>query len=272
MGRRKEIIQMHQKAQSKRNPLLLLALALLVLAVAIGGTIAWLTASNRVTNTFTVGEINKPDPDPTDPDKPDTDCPVEGCPDPGKGDASMTGNIYEIFKQNSKIYPGATVSKTPWIGVGAKSEPTYVFAYVDNKMAAQDGNTATAPYFELNDGWVAVGEHATRYTGVGANDKTYVGGLFMMSNDQGTTAAKLVATDTDADWSPALFTAVNVPDDAGAADLNNDASMDVWCYLYAAVDEAANDSQPAVDAAVAWATAGNLETIQGEAVDVVTEP
>lgn len=263
---------MHQKAQSKRNPLLLLALALLVLAVAIGGTIAWLTASNHVTNTFTVGEINKPDPGPTDPDKPGTDCPVEGCPDPGKGDASMTGNIYEIFKQNSKIYPGATVSKTPWIGVGAKSEPTYVFAYVDNKMAAQDGNTATAPYFELNDGWVAVGEHATRYTGVGANHKTYVGGLFMMSNDEGATAAKLEATDTEAAWSPALFTKVNVPDNAGAADLSNAASMDVWCYLYAAVDEAADNSQPAVDAAVTWATAENLETIQGEAVDVVTEP
>lgn len=266
---------MHQKAQSKRNPLLLLALALLVLAVAIGGTIAWLTASNHVTNTFTVGEINQPDPGPTDPDKPgpnDPDCPKEGCPDPGNDDASMTGNIYEIFKQNSKIYPGATVSKTPWIGVGAKSEPTYVFAYVDNKMAAKDGNTTTAPYFELNDGWVAVGNHATKYTGTGATDKTYVGGLFMMSNDNGATAAKLTATDTDADWSPALFTEVNVPDNAGAADLNNAASMDVWCYLYAAVDEAADNSQPAVDAAVAWADAENLETIQGEAVDVVTEP
>lgn len=262
---------MHQKAQSKRNPLLLLALALLVLAVAIGGTIAWLTASNYVTNTFTVGEINKPDPGLPDPDKPEDDCPAEGCPDPGSDGVSMTGNIYEIFKQGSKIYPGATVSKTPWIGVGAKSEPTYVFAYVDNKMAAEDSNTATAPYFELNDGWVAVDGYATKYTGTDETEKTYVGGLFMMSDD-GVTAAKLTATDTDADWSPALFTEVNVPDNAGAADLNNAASMDVWCYLYAAVDEAADNSQPAVDAAVAWADAENLETIQGEAVDVVTEP
>ena len=266
---------MHQKAQSKRNPLLLLALALLVLAVAIGGTIAWLTASNHVTNTFTVGEITQPDPGPTDPDKPgpnDPDCPSGSCPNPDEGDASMTGNIYEIFKQGSKIYPGATVSKTPWIGVGEKSEPTYVFAYVDNKMAASKSDTATAPYFELNDGWVAVGEYATRYTGVGANGKTYVGGLFMMSNDQGATAAKLVATDTEAAWSPALFTEVNVPDNAGADDLSNAASMDVWCYLYAAVDEAADNSQPAVDAAVAWATAEKLETIQGEAGDVAVEP
>ena len=48
----------------KRTPAVAITAGLLATALAVGGTIAWLTASNTVSNTFTVGQITKPvDPD-----------------------------------------------------------------------------------------------------------------------------------------------------------------------------------------------------------------
>lgn len=247
---------MHQKAQSKRNPLLLLALALLVLAVAIGGTIAWLTASNHVTNTFTVGQITQPDPDPTDPDKPgpnDPNCPLGGCPDPGTDGASMTGNIYEIFGPDSVITPGGSTVKKPWIGIGKDSEPSYVFAYVDNKMMAKNAGPEDSTYFILNNGWAAVPGKATAYTG---DSNAYTGGLFKwvgMGNDPGTGPAVISPSADAAVWTNTpIFNNVVTPDSAIAADFAGEKpTMDVYCFLYAAVNEATPAA--AQTEAIAWA-------------------
>lgn len=252
MGRRKEIIQMHQKAQSKRNPLLLLALALLVLAVAIGGTIAWLTASNHVTNTFTVGEITQPVyPDKPGPDLPDPDNPDE--PKDPDSTAWLKGNIYEFFDPDSVITPGGSTVKKPWIGIGKDSEASYVFAYVDNKMMAESVETADSTYFTLNNGWAAVPRKATAYTSV---SNAYTGGLFKWvgtGNDSGANPAVIGPSDDAAVWTNTpIFDNVVTPDSAIAADFAGEKpTMDVYCFLYAAVNKAT--PADAQTEAIAWA-------------------
>lgn len=227
--------------KSNKRKYLIGALAVLLVAVVVGGTVAWLTAANKVTNTFTVGEITQPDPG---------DKPQGGDDENGK----LSGNIYEIFKQDQEIYPGKTVTKKPWIGVGKDSKPSYVFAYVDNKMMAEQTENGHTPYFTLNNNWVAVDGYATAYTGEGAvSGKTYTEGLFMYAGNDGANAIILNPDGTNAAWTDYIFDNVIVPDGAVADEFIENGSMDVWCYLYAAVDEAASDNgAAALEAAKAW--------------------
>ena len=75
-----------------------------ILAVASFATLAYLTDSTgAVTNTFTVGDL----------------------------DIELT----ETYTQNSKIYPGATISKTPVVTVLANSEPSFLYVMVDNQLS-----------------------------------------------------------------------------------------------------------------------------------------
>lgn len=89
---------------------------LLVVALSVGGTIAFLTAeTNNITNTFTVGNI--------------------------------TITLAETTGQSSnykyKIVPGATVAKDPTITVQKTSEKCYVYAYVDNALILNNNVVAT---------------------------------------------------------------------------------------------------------------------------------
>lgn len=276
MGRRKEIIQMHQKAQSKRNPLLLLALALLVLAVAVGGTIAWLTASNHVTNTFTVGQITQPDPGDGEGEKPETPCNPgnSACPtDPSTNpeedaDAHLIGNIYEYFPQNDrKIIPGERNTKVPYIGLGGNSEDSYIFAYVDNKMYSTSAIAADKPYFELNEGWAPVEGEGQVEQYNGEPDK-YVRGLFMWVAD-GTEATPLASKkgdNADAVWTNPVFTETVAPENAEASDFSETPTMDVYCFIYANVNN--TTPQAAKEAARTWVQQ-KMPASQGTAGDAI---
>lgn len=258
MGRRKEIIQMHQKAQSKRNPLLLLALALLVLAVAIGGTIAWLTASNHVTNTFTVGQITQPDPGDGEGEEPETPCkpgnpacPIDPSTDPKEdADAHLIGNIYEYFPQDDrKIIPGERNTKVPYIGLGGNSEDSYIFAYVDNKMYSTSADDADKPYFELHEGWAPVEGQVVEYNN---QEDKYVSGLFMWVAG-GTEATPLVSNkddNADAVWTNPVFTETVAPEGAEASDFSETPTMNVYCFIYANVNN--TTPQAAKNAAQTW--------------------
>jgi len=96
-----------------------------ILAVASFATLAYLTDSTgEITNIFTVGDL----------------------------DITLT----ETYTQNSKIYPGATISKTPVVTVLANSEPSFLYVMVDNQLS---------PHGVLNilpANWVSIGANGTR--------------------------------------------------------------------------------------------------------------
>ena len=124
------------------NKRLVVLVAVLVAAlVGITGTIAWLTDTGEVTNTFTVGNItmtmDESDVDNSSADK-DRD----------------TANTYHLL-------PGQQYVKDPQIHIGANSEACYVFIKVENGLAnieaasEQDGYKTIAEQIEEND-WTAL--------------------------------------------------------------------------------------------------------------------
>ena len=115
---------------------------LLVLALSIGGTIAWLTDSETVTNTFTIGNV-----------------------DITLKETDAQGN--KVNAQSFKFVPGVTMAKDPTVTVEAGSEACYVFVKVDevigndnNKVVYTSANQTVeksfSDYFTYairNDGW-----------------------------------------------------------------------------------------------------------------------
>ena len=93
----------------KFKALLVVACALLLVAASVFGTMAYLTSTDTVTNTFTVGKVNIK----LDEAKVNADgTPVEGA---------------DRVKENSyKLLPGHTYTKDPTVTVEAGSEESYV--------------------------------------------------------------------------------------------------------------------------------------------------
>jgi predicted ribosomally synthesized peptide with SipW-like signal peptide len=94
---------------------------------AAGATIAWLTASAEVTNTFTVGKIAIT--------------------------LAETG-----WTNYSKIYPGAVINKNPTVTVTANSEDCYVYVMVDNQLNATLANAVT---LNISSNWTLVGSNGS---------------------------------------------------------------------------------------------------------------
>ncbi len=125
----------------RAKKVLLLALcAVLLVGATIAGTLAFLTDTDEVKNTFTVGKIDIT----LDEAKVDEyGVPVEGA---------------ERVKTNTyKLIPGKTYVKDPEIHVSANSEDSYIFVRIQNGLAAYEaeGNTTIAEQMKKK-GWQAV--------------------------------------------------------------------------------------------------------------------
>lgn len=126
----------------KKRKLMMTVMSLaLVLVVAVGGTLAYLSdQSNQVVNTFNVGEGYIPE-DPDDPEShkglwlDETAKPEVGNPlDPDPNNRTETGVAYE------EMMPGSVVAKDPTFHLTNNSTTSYVFAFVDGVDAMiEDG-------------------------------------------------------------------------------------------------------------------------------------
>ena len=127
--------------KTKRKALLLSLCAVLLVAVSVMGTIAYLTSTDNVTNTFTVGSVA------ITLDETDVDNSTVGA---------------ERDKANSyKLIPGHTYTKDPIIHVGATSEDCYLFVKVVNEIAAIEEDDTAARKTKIASqmrakGWKAV--------------------------------------------------------------------------------------------------------------------
>lgn len=110
----------------KKKTIALLLVLMLVFGVSAGGTIAWLTSTASVTNTFTVGNVK------ITLDEALVD--VYGVADnsreriPNENNAK-NGNAY-------KLIPGHTYTKDPIVHVQPGSEKCYVFVKLENGIEA----------------------------------------------------------------------------------------------------------------------------------------
>lgn len=119
----------------------------LVAAVAITGTLAYMSAqSAEVTNTFKFGSMTIE----LDESKVDENGQIII----GEGAMRVKTNTY-------KVAPGATVAKDPTVHVVKGSEKCYVYVSVQNNMLIGDKEVAS---YTPNAGWTKIGENTANHT------------------------------------------------------------------------------------------------------------
>lgn len=159
----------------------------LVGAVAVGGTLALLTAqSNTVTNTFAVGEGF------TDPS---TALVLNESPVTQEADGDYVSAAGSRVESNiyDQLVAGTTLFKDPKFDL-TEGPTSWIVAYIDNVDPKLSGT--------LGDGWIKVTGSGTYTTD--KEDKTITGGTYYIYNTT-------VNAETDI---PALFTQLTVGDGA----------------------------------------------------------
>lgn len=127
-----------------RKSLILAACAIMLVCATIAGTLAYLTATDSVKNTFTVGNVA------ITMDETDVD--------------DSTPNEDRDTENKYKLLPGQTYTKDPIIHVSATSEDCYVFVKVTNDISAVEaaGDSTIAKQLEEN-GWKTVPNESNVY-------------------------------------------------------------------------------------------------------------
>ena len=114
--------------KSKRKALLLLMCAVLLVASSVFGTIAYLTDSEAVANTFTVGQIHIT--------MDEADVNTAGQKLNSEGGVYKDGDTLadRVTANSYHLLPGQTYTKDPIIHVDDESENCYLFVKVENEI------------------------------------------------------------------------------------------------------------------------------------------
>lgn len=125
--------------KTKRKALLLSLSALLLVAVSVMGTIAFLTAtSQELKNTFTVGSV--------DLTLDESDVDEYGKP---------IADAERVLTNEYKLIPGHMYTKDPVVHVTLGSEPSFVFIKLVNELADIEAVTTISTQLAAN-GWTLV--------------------------------------------------------------------------------------------------------------------
>ena len=195
--------------KTKRKALLLTFCAVLLVVASVLGTIAYLTANDKVTNTFTVGQVAiKLDEAKVNPD------------------GSLVEGAARVKENRYKLLPGHTYTKDPTVTVRSGSESSYIKMTVTFTMAneldaifAPDGADLTSIFKGYDPAnWIAKGN--TKNTA--DNTRTYE---FWYKDAVGAPTAD-VALD-------ALFDFITVPSTINNDQLKNIEGMTITVNAYA---------------------------------------
>ena len=122
-----------------RSKALLLTLCAVVLVIAtVFGTMAYLTSTDEVKNTFTVGSVA-----------------IKLDEAKANTDGSLVANADRVKANEYKLLPGHTYTKDPIVHVDSTSEECYLFVKVANEITAIEGGTTVADQM-TEKGWVPV--------------------------------------------------------------------------------------------------------------------
>lgn len=128
------------KTRKLRKFLMLLASALLLVSVTVGATVAYLTSTDEVVNTFTVGNVA---------------LTLDEAPVDGNGKETTGDRV----KANSyKLFPGKEYDKDPTVHIGANSENGWLFVKITNEIAAIENQSKTIASQMVTNGWVALAD------------------------------------------------------------------------------------------------------------------
>jgi len=142
--------------KTKNKTLLLALCAVLLVTASVFGTMAYLTDSKTVTNTFTVGSVA------ITMDETDVD-----------------GTAGRDTENSYKLLPGHEYTKDPQIHVASTSEDCYLFVKVENEIADIESKEAGKSVAEqmAAKGWAEVDGHRGVYVKMNGNAlQTVTGG------------------------------------------------------------------------------------------------
>ena len=114
--------------KKKTKALMLVLCAVLLVTASVLGTMAYLTSTDKVVNTFTVGKVAIT--------LDEAKVKADGITvDPA---GRVTGNAYHLL-------PGHGYKKDPTVHVQANSESSFIFVKVENGIASYEANTEAGP-------------------------------------------------------------------------------------------------------------------------------
>lgn len=210
--------------KTKRKALLLTFCAVLLVVASVLGTIAYLTANDKVTNTFTVGQvaINLDEAKVTE-------------------DGKAVTPAERVKENRYKLLPGHTYTKDPTVTVLKGSESSYIKMTVTFTMAkeldtifAPDGANLTSIFKDYdNDTWLYKGN--TKNTT--ANTRTYE---FWYKEAVGAPTANVKLK--------ALFDSITVPNDITGKQLATIQGMKITVNAYAIQADGFKTAKEAWDA------------------------
>lgn len=142
--------------KTARKVMLLVLCAALLVSATVMGTLAYLTSTDEVTNTFTVGSVA------ITLDEADVNT-----------DGTAIEDAERVKANEYHLLPGHSYIKDPTIHVGSTSEDCFLFVKVVNGIAAieAEGNTTVA-YQMAAKGWKAVTDVDNTFVYVGAEGAT----------------------------------------------------------------------------------------------------
>lgn len=126
--------------KGKMKVLTVVMCAVLLVAISVCGTLAYLTSQDEVVNTFTVGNVKIT----LDEAQVDTN-------------GSAASGASRVESNSYKLIPGSSYTKDPTVHVDANSEDSWLFVKVENGIAAIEaaGDTSIAAQMAAN-GWTLV--------------------------------------------------------------------------------------------------------------------
>lgn len=166
----------------KKKVVALILSAMLVLGVAMGATLAWLTDTATVTNTFTPSDV--------DITLTETDNTA------ASQTPTATGNTY-------KMVPGTTLPKDPKVTVSADSEKCFVFVKIDGSALTKTVlNTATSQNVPLigwsvAGGWTALAGETNVYWRI-VEDTDAAQSFYILADNQVTISEYATKSDMNA--------------------------------------------------------------------------
>ena len=148
-----------------RKILAMAACAILLVCISVGATVAYLTSTDSVRNTFTVGKVE------ITLDEAKTD--INGVAD---------NTVPRVVSNKYKLMPGHEYVKDPTVHVTAGSEDCYIFVKVENGISAFEAATVAAGYTNIAD----------QIEANGWNELTGVTGVYYKEYTQSETVTNLV--------------------------------------------------------------------------------
>lgn len=230
------------RKKSNKKALWITLLVVCLLLAAVGGTIAWLTAQDSLTNKFAVGNFN----DPTGP----TDDVDSDFGEDENDSTKLNGHLYEPSwdEDSAKIMPGLTIAKDPKVGIGPGSEDAYVYINVDNTINKITENGPV--YFKIDtDNWEPVSGCVAVFNGNVTDTEPgyevgtvtyYTGGLFKYKSS-------LTTTENTNAWTSSLFENVYVKSAYDVEEINADGNIEVTALLHQEKDNEDNDLSDTAD-------------------------